>query len=99
MSIFIFFIIEKYGLASYTDDTDGSETTANVILNLEKLLKNLFQCFYLNQMKRNPNKCNLLLSTSEKITMNVKDLNAINSKSEKLLGIALESNLCIQIQI
>ena len=50
-------------------------------------------------MKGNPIKCNLLLSTSEKITMNVKDLNAINSKSEKLLGITLESNLYFQSQI
>ena len=31
-------------------------------------------------MKGNLDKCHLLLSTSEKVTMNVQDLNIVNSK-------------------
>ena len=45
----------------------GGETTENVMLNLEKLSKNLFQRFYLNQMRGNDDKCHLLLSPSEKL--------------------------------
>ena len=47
----MFFIVEEYDIANYADDStfnSGGETTENVMLNLEKLLKILFQWFYLN---------------------------------------------------
>ena len=90
-----FLIVEEYDIASYTDNNtpySASETIENVMLNFEKLLKNLFHWFYLNQMKSDPNKCHLLLSTSEKVTLNVQDLSMINSESGKLLGITIGSN-------
>ena len=64
-------------------------TIENVMLNLEKLSKNTFQWFYLNQVKGNPDKYHLILSNGKKIRMNVQDLNTINSKSENLLGITI----------
>ena len=65
-------------------------------IHLEKLSKNLFQWFYMNQMKGNPDKWHLLLPTSEKRTRNVQGLNIINSKSKKLRGITIDSNLSFQ---
>lgn len=62
----------------------GGETTKNVMLNFDKLSKNLFQLFYLNQMKDNTRKCHLLLSTGEKVTTNIQDLNITNSKYKSL---------------
>ena len=43
------------------------ETTENVMLHFEKLLKDLFQRFYLNQRKSDTEKFHLLLSTSKKV--------------------------------
>ena len=79
----IYFVVEGYDIASYADGNTsnfGGEATENLVLNLEKISKNLFQWIYLNQMKGNLDKCYLLLSTSEKVTMNVQDLNIVNSK-------------------
>ena len=77
------FILDKYDIPSYADDNtiySRGETTENVILNLEKLSENLFQWFYLNQMKGNPCKCHLFLSTGDKITLIVQDLNITIAK-------------------
>ena len=44
----------------------GGETTKNVMLNFDKLSKNLFQLFYLNQMNDNTRKstfCSQLVKT------------------------------------
>ena len=59
----------------------------------------LVQWFYLNQMKGNPDKCCLWLSSSKKVTVNIQDLNIINSKSEKHLGISIKSNLNFQSHV
>ena len=40
-------------------------------------------------MKVNLDKCHLLLSTSRKVRMSIRDLNIINSKSANLLGITI----------
>ena len=58
------------------------------MLNLGKLSTN----FFLYQTKDNPDKCQLFLSTSEKVIMNIHNLNIINGKSEKLLGITKDIN-------
>ena len=89
----MFFIVAEPYIASYADDEStpysGDKTTENVMLNLERLSKYLLLLFYLNQIRGNPDKCHFLLSTSEKVIMNIQDLNIINTKSEKLLGITI----------
>ena len=88
----MFFIVAEPDIASYADEStpySGDKTTENVMLNLERLSKYLLLLFYLNQIRGNPDKCHLLLSTSEKVIMNIQDLNIINTKSEKLLGITI----------
>ena len=69
------------------------------MLNLANLLKNLFQSLYLNQMEGNPEKCYLLPSIINKFTMNFYGLNIINSKSETLLGITIDSDISFQTQV
>ena len=88
-SIFIcatcFFIVEEYDIVSYVDDNtpySGGETTENLMLNLKNLSKELFQWFYLNQIKDNSDRYHLLLSTSEEVTMNVRDLNIKIAKAK-----------------
>ena len=50
-------------------------------------------------MKGNPDKCHLLLSAREKVTINAQDLNTINCTSENLLGITIGSNLNFQSNV
>ena len=52
------------------------------MLNLKKLSKELFQWFYLNQIKDNSDRYHFLLSTSEEVTMNVRDLNIKIAKAK-----------------
>ena len=88
----MYFIVGESDIASYADDNTscfGGAATENVMLNLEKLSKNLFQLFYHNQLKGNPDKCHILLSTSQKVNMNVQDFSITNTKSEKLLGMTI----------
>ena len=47
-------------------------TIKNLMLNLEKLSKNTFQWFYLNQVKGNHDKYHLILSNGKKVRMNFK---------------------------
>ena len=44
-------------------------------------------------MKANADKCNLLLSTKEKLTANVSNFEIINSNKEKLLAITIDNHL------
>lgn len=44
-------------------------------------------------MKANPDKCHLLLSTKNEQFVNISNFNIKNSKSEKLLGVTIDSEL------
>jgi len=46
-----------------------------------------------NGMKANPDKCHLLLSTKNEQFVNISNFNIKNSKSEKLLGVTIDSEL------
>ena len=57
---------------------------------IEKLGKNaekLFQWFYNNFLKTNPEKCHFLKSNSEKTAINIRLEKISSSSSQKLLGI------------
>ena len=82
--------------ASYADDNtpyvtvDGIE---DVINSLENVSITLFKWFADNQMKTNKDKCHLLVSCSENITINV-DGNIIGkSICEKFLGVNIDYKL------
>ena len=62
----LFFITNETDFASYADDSGpygGINNTKNVIINLQNASSTLFQCFYDNQVKANPDKCHFICST------------------------------------
>ena len=82
--------------SSYVDDNTPyvtGDSTEDVINSLENVSVILFKWFPGNQMKANKEKCHLLISCSENITINV-DGNIIGkSISEKLLGVNVDYKL------
>ena len=53
----------------------------------------MFSCFKFNDMKANPDKCHLLLSSDEKCNASIGNHLIENSKQQKLLGVLLDNNL------
>ena len=87
--------MKEASFASYADDNTPYVTAENideVIKSLEKDSIKLFQWFSDNQMKANYNKCHLLVSGKNNVTMNAswfkikKTLNAKNYSELKLIA-------------
>ena len=53
----------------------------------------IFQWFKDNEMKANADKCLVLLSTSNELTVKINEVQIKNSQSEKLLGITIDNDL------
>ena len=64
-----------------------AENFNKVIKSLEKGSIKLFQWFSDNQMKKNDDKCHLLLSGKDDMTINASAFKIKNTKCKKLLGI------------
>ena len=72
-------------MARFADDTTPYVTKDNVesvIKQLEQVAKLLFQWFSNKQMKENEDKCHVLISTKEKVCINIGTTQIINSKCE-----------------
>ena len=65
----------------------------DVIIKLQNALLTLFQCFYDNQMKANPDKCHFICSAGDKVNITVENQKICNSPCEKLLGVRFDSKL------
>ena len=92
----LFLIMKETSFASYADDNTPYVTAENldeVIKSLEKDSIKLFQWFSDNQMKANYNKCHLLVSGKNNVTMNASGFKIKNSECEKLLGIEVNCGL------
>ena len=92
----LFLIMKETSFASYADDNTPYVTAENldeVIKSLEKDSIKLFQWFSDNQMKANHDKCHLLVSGKNNVTMNVSGFKIKNSECEKLLGIKVDCGL------
>ena len=59
----------------------------DVIRSLEEVGENFITWFSNNQMRLNPDKCNLLLNTKEQTTLKIGNLQIKNSLCKKSLGI------------
>ena len=70
-----------------------------MISSLEKSSKDLLKWFDDNLMKSNPNKCPLLVSSSEKIKMEISEFERENSACEKLLGVHFDNRLTFDYHI
>ena len=80
----------------YVDNTTPHAVSDNIyglLSSLEKSSKDLLKWFDDNPKKRNPDKCHLLLSSCEKIKMEIGDFKIENSTYKKLLGVHLDNRL------
>ena len=71
--------------ASYADD--------NTPYCSHKNFEDAITWFDNNKMKANADKCNLLLSTKEKLKANISNYTFMNSDKEKLLGVTIGNHL------
>ena len=88
--------MNKVDFASYADDNTPyviGNDVKEVIHFLKEASGELFSWFADNQMKANPDKCHLLTSSSDKVSICVDNYNIKSSKCEKLLGIKIYNKL------
>ena len=98
----LFFIMNDIDFASYADGNTPfiiGEDIGDVIFKLQNASKTLFQWFYDNQMKANPNKCYFICSSNEKLNIVIEDQTISSSNCEKLLGVLLDSKLTFKPHI
>ena len=90
----LFFIINNIDFASYADDNTPyttNESAEKVIDKLEIEAKSLFKWFSDNQMKANPDKCHLLISSTSQSELKIGNVTIKSSICEKLLGIKIDN--------
>ena len=95
----IFYILSNYDIASYADDNTPyvtCETMESLIESLEKIAEEIFKWFKNNEMQANADKCHVLISTDQKLDVNIGTLQIENSKCEKLLGVNIDSKLSFE---
>ena len=94
--------MDEVDFASYADDSTPYVTgysIEDVINSLENDSIKLFNWFVENQIKENKDKCHLLISGNENITINV-DGNIIEKRiCEKLLGVNVDYKLNFNEQL
>ena len=72
----LFFILNDVGIVSYADDNTPyviADDINGVIASLEKASKALFEWFENNLLKSNADKCHLLVSSSNAISLRVSE--------------------------
>ena len=92
----LFYMISDTDFASYADDNTpyvSADTIDEVIKRLETASVKLFKWFADNQMKANQDKCHLIVSKNENISMHIGPFEIKNTNCEKLLGIKVDSRL------
>ena len=98
----LFLIIDGLEIASYADDTTPyvcEKDVNQVKASLENSAEKVLNWFSNNEMKVNPSKCHVLLSSKDKLTFNFKETQIENSQSEKLLGITFDSSLSFNLHL
>ena len=81
---------------SYADDSTPycrRKTPEEVISQLEKSSKSVFEWFENNRLKGNSDKCHLLLSKNDNFEGNINDNRISNTRFEKLLGVTFDNQL------
>ena len=98
----LFFIINSTDIANYADDNTPYATANDIdslIASLEEVSKSLFTWFDNNLTKSNADKCHLLVSSNEKITIKIGSHEIADTKREKLLGVHLDRGLSFDYYI
>ena len=93
----LFFTLNTTEIPNCADDTTPyaiSDNTDDLISSMAKSSKDLLKWFDDNLMNlSNPDKCHLLVSSCEKIKIEIGDFEIENSKCEKLLGVHFDNKL------
>ena len=83
-------MIEKFDIPNFADDNTPYVIGSSL---LEEVACAIFKWFKDNQMKANADKCHMLLSTSNELTVKINEIQIKNSQLEKLLEITIDNNL------
>ena len=93
--LFIFF--QESDLANYADDNTlyaYEKDMGSILLKLEEDSKRLIEWVCYNNLRANPDKFHLLLSSDDpNLLVNVENYNIFNSNYEKLLGVKFDNKL------
>ena len=92
----MFLFCNDIDFASYADDNTPyciGKTPEEVISQLEKSSKSIFEWFENNGLKGNPDKCHLVLSKNENFEANINENRISNARFEKLLRVIFDSQL------
>ena len=84
-----------HGHCKYADDNTPYATANDLdslTASLEEASKSLFIWFDNNLIKSNSDKCHLLVSSNEKVTIKIGSHEIANTKREKPLGVHLDSD-------
>ena len=98
----LFLIMKKVDFAIYADDNTSYVTGNGVkeaIKSLKKASDELFYWFRNNQINENPEKCHLLTSSSDKVSICLDIHNIKSSKCGKLLGIKIDNKLNLNTHV
>ena len=96
------FIVNSTDIANYVVDKTPYATANDIdslIASLEEASKSLFTWDDNNLMKSNAHKCQLLVSSNEKVIFKIGSHKIANTKREKLLGAHLDSALSFHYHI
>ena len=89
-------------IANYADDSKPYATANDIdslIASLVEASKYLFTWFGNNLLKINAEKCHLLVSSNEKVTIKIGSHEIGHTKREKLLGVHLDSGLSFDYHV
>ena len=98
----LFFIANSMVIANYADDNMPYATANDIdslLVSLEEASKSLFTWFDNNLMKSNAGKCQLLVSSNEKVTIKIGSHEIANTNCEKLLDVHLDSCLSFDYHV
>ena len=69
------------------------DNISSIVKLLHEIACAILQCFKDSEMTATVDKCHVLLSTNNELTVNINEVQIKNSQSEKLLGITIDIDL------
>ena len=92
----IFIFIDKVNIANYADDntTNFVEENINCLLNtLENETNTILKWFQINEMKANNDKCHLIVTIPNQVSVTSGEQKISNCSSVNLLGVCIDKRL------